>query len=321
MRVVSVDVNPFGEVRYLNAARGGGIEEVSLPLVRAWVSGLPLDVDAIVAAADLQGRESSATGPDRLLGERLAEELVQLGKAGVLPDPARTGVLLGGDLYTLPLLDQRGGTGDPEPVWRAFADRFRWVAGVVGNHDDFGGRTAATGCDESSAHLLDGQIVSLDGLKIGGVGGIVGKPTCLHRRGPEAFIQLFEQVLSQRPDVLVCHEGPDFPELKRSGNPVLRRWLEEWAQAREASGASSKLRPCADVRRAVCKSSGDLPETSGKGFCRWRKWNDQVLNDFKLLREQGRTHPDMEKIEALLEIESTKKPAPTTPSVPPPKPK
>ena len=32
-----------------------------------------------------------------------------------------------------------------------------------------------------------------------------------------------------------------------------------------------------------------------------RKWNDELRNDFKALRAAGRDHPDMKKIEALLE--------------------
>jgi hypothetical protein len=31
-----------------------------------------------------------------------------------------------------------------------------------------------------------------------------------------------------------------------------------------------------------------------------RKWNDELRNDFKLLREVGHDHPDMQKIEGLL---------------------
>ena len=99
-----------------------------------------------------------------MLGEQLADELVRLAVAGAVPDPARTGVLLAGDLYTVPPLERRGGAGDTTPVWQAFADRFRWVAGVVGNHDDFGGRTAGAVGDGDRAHLLDGgiQVLKVD---------------------------------------------------------------------------------------------------------------------------------------------------------------
>jgi tetratricopeptide (TPR) repeat protein len=38
----------------------------------------------------------------------------------------------------------------------------------------------------------------------------------------------------------------------------------------------------------------------GTAFEDGRKWNDEVRNDFKLLREAGQDHPDMKKIEAML---------------------
>ena len=39
----------------------------------------------------------------------------------------------------------------------------------------------------------------------------------------------------------------------------------------------------------------------GSAFEDGRKWNDELRSDFKLLREAGRDHPDMKRIEALLE--------------------
>ncbi|HOK78455.1 MAG TPA: metallophosphoesterase [Verrucomicrobiota bacterium] len=233
MRVVSLDSEPFAEVLYLDAARGGGTTRVSLPLFQGRVSGLPAELDALVAAADLQGRESCGGRPGRLLGERLAEELVRLANRGLLPAPDRTGILLGGDLYTVPLCDRRGKCGDVEPVWRAFAERFRWVAGVVGNHDNLGGRTAGHMGDEQRTHLLDGNTVTLDGLRVGGVGGIVGAPTRLNRKEATRFNQLVEGVLARAPDVLICHEGPDFPPLSLPGNASMRELLEVWAELQQ----------------------------------------------------------------------------------------
>ncbi len=39
----------------------------------------------------------------------------------------------------------------------------------------------------------------------------------------------------------------------------------------------------------------------GTAFEDVRKWNDELRNDFKLLREVGHEHPDMARIEAMLE--------------------
>ncbi len=38
----------------------------------------------------------------------------------------------------------------------------------------------------------------------------------------------------------------------------------------------------------------------GTAFEDGRKWNDELRSDFKLLREVGHDHPDMQKIEGLL---------------------
>jgi hypothetical protein len=40
----------------------------------------------------------------------------------------------------------------------------------------------------------------------------------------------------------------------------------------------------------------------GTAFDDGRKWDDELRNDFKTLREAGRDHPDMKKIEALLNL-------------------
>ena len=39
----------------------------------------------------------------------------------------------------------------------------------------------------------------------------------------------------------------------------------------------------------------------GQSFENGRKWNDEVVNDFKTLRQAGHDHPDMKKIEAQLQ--------------------
>ncbi len=101
----------------MNAGRGQGSFYVDfLPIHTAVADGLPYDLDAIIATADLQGRETfqQANGqPLRLLGEVLPDVLVSeiLPSIG-LHDPQRIAVLLAGDFYTVPALDRRGGSGD-----------------------------------------------------------------------------------------------------------------------------------------------------------------------------------------------------------------
>jgi hypothetical protein len=142
MEILSIATEPILEIPFLNAGRGpGGFYVDRLPLLSAEVHRLPIDLDAIVATGDLQGRErfqESERTPPRLLGEvlprRLSEEI--LPSLGLAAD--RSGVLLAGDLYTVLALDRRGGSGDVTNVWTAFGQEFAWVAGVPGNHDTFG---------------------------------------------------------------------------------------------------------------------------------------------------------------------------------------
>lgn len=215
MRVRDVDRSPWRELPYLDAGRAGAIESRRLPVLRGTVDGLPRGLDALVVAADLQGREVPAPGrPPRLLGEALADALEAW--ADALPDPARTGVLLAGDLFVDEALAERGGLGDVRPVWRALARAGRWVAGVAGNHDAFGdAREQARFAREPGVHLLDGHVRALDGLRVGGVGGIPGNPRRPQRKAPAAFLEALLGVLDDRPDVLVLHPPPVVPAARR----------------------------------------------------------------------------------------------------------
>src|SRR5262249_34984751 len=73
--------------------------------------------------------------------------------------------------------------------------------------------------------LLDGSVVTLDGLRVGGVGGIVGDTRKPGRRDGETFLRLIGNVLEQQPDVLILHEGPDDPETRSKGNADVRELL------------------------------------------------------------------------------------------------
>jgi hypothetical protein len=44
-----------------------------------------------------------------------------------------------------------------------------------------------------------------------------------------------------------------------------------------------------------------MSEHASQAFEDGRKWNDELRNNFKAMREAGHDHPDMKKIEALLE--------------------
>lgn len=235
VRVQEIESRPFHEVRGLNAAGRGLIERVALPALAGRVAGLPDALDALLIASDLQAleRPDRASGPQRLVGEAVAEQL-----AGFAP--ARTGVLLAGDLFTVADLGKRGGLGDVRSVWSAFEERFAWVAGVRGNHDELAFHPG----------LLDGTSIERSGLTIGGVSGIVGNPRKPNRRTEAEFIERIELLLAEPLDVLVLHEGPE--TANGEGNASVRELL--LAHEREllvVCGHSHWARPLADLSEHV----------------------------------------------------------------------
>lgn len=206
LELLAVEEQPLAVLRYLNAARGGGTVSEHLEISRCRVRGLPAGLDAIIATSDLQGVvRPQRHGPTTLLGVAVADKLEELAFDGALPAAARTGVLLAGDLYSVPDADQRGGHGDVAEVWRAFAAPFAWVAGVAGNHDDTSGVAADAG---GKLHLLDADLAELSGLRVGGVGLIAGNPEKKGRRAEDDQLARLELVAESGVDILVCHEGP-----------------------------------------------------------------------------------------------------------------
>lgn len=171
---------------------------------------------ALIATADLQGRErfeDSTGGSIRLLGEALPQRL----RREVLPalsvrESDLVGVLLAGDFYTVPALDKRGGIGDVTSVWRAFADCFTWVAGIPGNHDTFGEPPQRRPKFPSHMRFIDGDVTEVNGMRIAGLGGIIGKATRPNRRSEDDYLATLRRLLYPRPDIVLMHEGPDGPD-------------------------------------------------------------------------------------------------------------
>lgn len=211
------------ELRYLNASSSGKPEVAHLPIARGTLA--PCDVadelDAIIVCSDLQGVvPDPRTRLAEPLGVALAWHLAELAHEGVLPPAARTGVVLAGDLYSDPAAKKRGGFGCVANVWAAFAEQFAWVVGVAGNHDD----TTAI-ADLPNVHVLDGTCVEIDGIRFGGVSGIIGQPGKKMRRPANEFLPLVDRVIDEDIDVLVLHEGPHGDDDQR-GNEDLRATIE-----------------------------------------------------------------------------------------------
>ncbi len=233
MRIVSLDPNPIAEIPYLNAGKGpGNFYEDKLPILTATVDRLPQGVSAILATGDLQFRErfeDSDGGPIKLLGEVLPKRL----KREILPKldfpTGEVGVFLVGDLYTVPALDRRGGSGDVTEVWEAFLAEFDWVAGVAGNHDLFGeyDKPPAWLVNLGKAHYLDGYRANRPNLKMGGVGGIIGNPSKPQRKTETHYLNQLENLLFQSLDVVILHDGPN-GDSRQGGTVRIREILEEF---------------------------------------------------------------------------------------------
>lgn len=205
VRIDALDADQIREIHYLSAGARGSTDVERLPVVRGRLSAPLSDaLDALIVTSDLQGVVPGPAGRSELLGTKVAAVLAELASAGVIPPASRTGVLLGGDLYSLPAAHRRGGYGDVSGVWLAFAEQFAWVAGVAGNHDDVS-RVGALG---GRVHLLDGQLVELDGLRISGVSGIIGNPRKPGRRSEPDQLDAITRAARHDLDILVLHEGP-----------------------------------------------------------------------------------------------------------------
>lgn len=230
MRIVSISPETILEIPFLNAGKGQGAFYVDhLPVLTAEVDELPPSLDAVVATADLQGRErfeEMEGGPPRLLGEvlpkRMAEEV--LPPLGIAAE--RTAVVMAGDFYTVPGLDKRGGSGDVTRVWTAFGQHFKWAAGVPGNHDTFGKSIHPATRLAHNLHYIDNDRVTVDGIRIAGLGGIIGNPRRPHRRTDQEFAKCLDDLLNEPNDLVVMHDGPDVPTAGLRGSSLIRHALE-----------------------------------------------------------------------------------------------
>lgn len=234
MHITHIDTTPIDTLNYRSGIARGGVK--SMPLYRGYVNVLPDDIEAIFLTSDLQGREIDETR-NRLAGEFVAEELAALAEAGRAPAPSKTGVVLAGDLFCPTNPAKLGGYGDVRAVWQAFANRFAWVVGVLGNHDILGGKIAErrSFAQQANIRILDtemgphGGSDTLGGLRIAGVGGAIGAPgdKRLNRRSEANFLAAVEYQLQQRPDLLVTHQHPFLSSTRRPGSRGYSELLEQ----------------------------------------------------------------------------------------------
>jgi 3',5'-cyclic-AMP phosphodiesterase len=224
VKILSIDPTPIHHIPYQCATSSKrGVANLTLPIHVGKVDRLPGDLGAIVVTSDLQGIDPAS---GLLMGHRVAEELEALiDNLDGLPDSLQTGVILAGDLYAR--LERRGGLGDVRAVWQNFRRRFRWVAGVAGNHDSFGNTVAEVEEFERVPNLyhLDGRMVRVDELDLAGISGLISSKQKLFRRPQKVYQQLIRELLDRSPDILILHEGPSAPDHKLRGNDTIRTEL------------------------------------------------------------------------------------------------
>lgn len=214
MRISAVEAAPFHVLPY-TASLSANSAPGELPFFRAFVDELPDSLEAIIATADLQG--FAGAGETLMgLGEAVALEIARLQRDGRLPPPDRTGAVLAGDVHA------GAGEDDVLPVWRAFGAISRWIAGVAGNHDRLG--PFASG--DSNAHLLDASTVTVDGIRVGGLSGIVSSTDGLRHRHERDYKAALSSLMGQHCDLLVLHDGPNVAGTDLPGWPFIRRVLE-----------------------------------------------------------------------------------------------
>ena len=217
LKIIDIKKDTFHEISFLSSGSKGIVRECILPFYKVHVEGLPKEIKAIVATSDIQGREDGEK--NRLLGEVVAEELFRLQKKGNIPKIDLA--IIGGDLYDYPDCRKLGGTGDVTDVWNTFALIFGKVVGVLGNHD-----IVDHGKLDSNVKILDASSIVSNGIRIGGVSGIIGRIDRNQRKEKAQYLKALKDVSKDRNDIVVLHQGPDSPESGQIGEPLIREWLE-----------------------------------------------------------------------------------------------
>jgi 3',5'-cyclic-AMP phosphodiesterase len=106
----------------------------------------------------------------------------------------------------------------------------RWVAGVAGNHDRLGSIASLDAAGDAlcgtHAHLLDGSTAALDGIRVGGLCGIVGSVHGPWVRREDEYNAALGWLMREGCDLLVLHDGPNVAGTDLPGWPSVRRVLE-----------------------------------------------------------------------------------------------
>ncbi|MCC5846821.1 MAG: metallophosphoesterase [Verrucomicrobia bacterium] len=233
MKIIPTPAKQLHNIPYFRVTAGSrGVECIDLPVYSLRVDRLPHGISALLVTSDLQGMEALPgkkggfkPGP-RQLGEAAAESLTEFCLAQG-HSPKQVGILFTGDLHSDPTLSKRGGHGDVRSVWHAFRDHFAWAGGIAGNHDTFGSPAEQEAfLHEPNIYFLDHGHMKIRDLRIGGISGVMGSNQKPWRTPEPVFLERLGRILATHSDLVLLHEGPDFPERGFDGKPQIREILE-----------------------------------------------------------------------------------------------
>lgn len=99
MRIIEIEQEPFHQLRYRSSGPGDIVRLIGLPFYRVKIDKLLSETRSILAASDLQSRETNEK-LNKLLREAVSDELVLLQALEKIPKINL--VFLTGDLYDYP---------------------------------------------------------------------------------------------------------------------------------------------------------------------------------------------------------------------------
>ena len=206
LEIIGIDPIPLEVITYFTTAASQSAPSAhELPVYTGTVCGLPPAFTSLVVTSDLQGMAAAPGGPV-LLGEAVAEclELVYAVHFPTLASEQAL-ALLCGDLYANPA--RRGESGNPFRVWKAFSQAVGATVGIAGNHDAFGADLARVQVLDR-VHFLSQGLATVEGLRVAGLSGIIGRPDKLFRLPEPTYLKAVDSLLRQGPQVLLTHLSP-----------------------------------------------------------------------------------------------------------------
>jgi Icc protein len=70
-------------------------------------------------------------------------------------------------------------------------------------------------------------VIELNGLKLGGVGGIIGRADRNQRKTEELFAKALKSITKKNPVITLLHQGPDDPINNQLGQAFIREHFEK----------------------------------------------------------------------------------------------